>query len=138
MKHEELTAHITAAVTAASQVQLAALLESVSHSRGAVTLQGAENHPITPAAAGSSTDTSYGNTAGTLRGYAFRETTGAAAASVELRDGGTAGDLVAAVNLTAGQTAALWLGDGVGYVNGLYLVRLTGSVDGALWLGGVR
>lgn len=138
MKHEELTAHITAAVTAAAQVQMAALLESVSQSRAGVTLEGAESRPVAAAGAGSGQDASYGNTAGVLRGYTFRETTGGAAAGVELRDGGPSGDLICPVNLAAGASTTVWLGDGVAYVNGLYLVRVAGSVDGALWLGGTR
>lgn len=138
MKHEQLIDTITTAVAAATEVQQAALREELARGRGTVTLQGAENHPVAPAPAGSTLDANYGNTAGRLRGYSLRETTGAAVAAVELRDGGTSGDLLAVVNLPAGGTVTVWLGDGVAYTNGLDLIRVTGSVDGALWLGGVN
>lgn len=137
MKHEELAETIAMAVSAAAEVQHAALLEALARSRDGVTLQGAEAKPIAAAPAGSGTDASFGNTGGRLRGWALRETTGAAGATVELRDGGPAGDLVAPINLDPGETCRDWFGGGgISYTNGLFLVRLSGSVDGALYLNG--
>jgi hypothetical protein len=74
-----------------------------------------------------------------LLGFSIRETTGAAAATIELRAGTDAtGDLIIPINLGAGESAREWYGpDGVAFTGGLYLVRVAGTVDGSIWLGEV-
>jgi hypothetical protein len=72
-----------------------------------------------------------------LMGYAVRETTGAAAAVVELRDGadGADGDLVVPIDLKAGETVRDWFGDiGLEVAVGLVVVVVSGAVDGAVYL----
>ncbi|HVD03182.1 MAG TPA: hypothetical protein VNF75_03480 [Candidatus Dormibacteraeota bacterium] len=73
-------------------------------------------------------------------GFSLRETTGAAAATVDIYDGGgTGGTLVAALDLAQGASDQLWLGDnGVLMVQGIYLSVVAGSVRGAVYARRVR
>lgn len=69
-----------------------------------------------------------------LVGWSVRETTGAAGATVEIRDGSSAGTLVGASSLAAGLSETQWAGDrGIGVQGGLFVVLVSGAVTGALW-----
>lgn len=69
-----------------------------------------------------------------LVGWSVRETSGAAGAVVEIRDGSAAGELVGASSLPAGTSDTVWAGDrGVGVQGGLFVVLVSGAVSGALW-----
>lgn len=72
-----------------------------------------------------------------LLGFALRETTGVAAAAIELRAGtDPTGDLIVPLNLAGGETAREWFGpNGITFAGGLFLVRVTGTIDGAVYLG---
>lgn len=105
----------------------------LQRSRDAVTLRGADAAPLLPTA-----DTSVSRNAGTLFGYSVRETSGAAAATIVLRDGlDDTGELLAEIALPAGGSATVWLGpQGVAFVNGLHAQLVAGAVEGAVYLNG--
>lgn len=71
-----------------------------------------------------------------LYGWSLRETTGAAAAQLDVYDGlGDGGQLVATVALAAGGSDALALsGPGVTCLRGLFVQAVSGSVAGSLWV----
>lgn len=73
---------------------------------------------------------------GQLAGFAFRETSGAAPATIVLRDGADAsGDVMVPITLAAGGTAREWLlPHGIAFARGLF-ADVTGAVDGAAFLG---
>lgn len=70
-----------------------------------------------------------------LMGWSFLESTGAAAATVEVYDGyGAGAQLVTAISLSAGQSTRDWLGPhGIYCSEGLFVNVVAGSVRGALW-----
>lgn len=62
-----------------------------------------------------------------LYGFSIRETTGSAAAVVEILNGET-GAMVASVSLLAGESVRDWFGPiGIGASAGLYLSRVSGT-----------
>jgi hypothetical protein len=71
-----------------------------------------------------------------LRGWAWIETTGTAAATFDLVDGlDENGQLVVPFSLTAGQsTRDPLIGSGIEIKNGLFLEMLTGSIRGSVWV----
>lgn len=71
-----------------------------------------------------------------LAGYALRETTGAAAATVIIRNGTDAtGEELVPVTLTAGESARDWFGArGPSFDQGVFVDVLSGSVAGAIFL----
>lgn len=75
--------------------------------------------------------------AGQVLGYSVRETSGAAAAVLRLRDGSdTSGDLVATIQLPANASATVWLAPhGVAFVQGLYAEVVSGALEGVVYLG---
>ena len=77
------------------------------------------------------------NSVGRLAGWAIRETSGTAAATVHLRDGFDAsGDLLATIRLgTAGSNVQWLLPGGVAFTAGLYVEVATGQIEGCIWLG---
>lgn len=106
---------------------------SNAKTRNAVTSRGARTEPLS---AGDD-DVRVSSSAGTLAGFSLRETTGAAPAVVELRDGNDdAGGLVSVITLAAGESVRDWFGvDGPSFGYGLVVVRVAGIVDGAIYLG---
>lgn len=106
---------------------------SNAKTRNAVRTRGARTEPLT----GGVTSVRVSSSAGTLAGFSLRETTGAAPAVVELRDGNdNAGALVSVVTLAAGESVRDWFGgDGPSFDYGLVVVRVSGNVDGAVYLG---
>jgi hypothetical protein len=72
---------------------------------------------------------------GILRGYGFRETSGAGTATVLLRAGSDAsGDVVVPITLQAGESVRDWFSDeGIAILGGLF-VDVTGAVDGSVYL----
>jgi hypothetical protein len=79
------------------------------------------------------------NSAGRLLGWAVEESTGAAAAKVQLLDGTNIdGDLLAPISLAAGADSTQWFGPaGISFGTGLFASLVSGSVIGTVWLGGV-
>jgi hypothetical protein len=73
---------------------------------------------------------------GILKGWAFRETTGAAVATLNLWDGtANNGLMVAPLGLASAGHESIWLGElGVSFTRGLFLEVIAGSVVGALWV----
>lgn len=73
---------------------------------------------------------------GVLKGWAFRETTGAAVATLNLWDGtNNAGLLLSPLGLASAGHESIWLGEqGVSYTRGLFIEVTAGSVIGALWV----
>lgn len=71
-----------------------------------------------------------------LTGWSVRETTGAATADVDIVDGGSAaGDIVASINLNAGQTVRDTVGAyPVRLASGLFLRINSGTVDATFWV----
>src|SRR5487761_1489348 len=71
-----------------------------------------------------------------LYGWSLRETTGAAAASLDLYDGGGAGGTLAgSVGLASGGSSVAWFGENAILLEqGLYLDMLSGSVQGAFYV----
>lgn len=71
-----------------------------------------------------------------LGGWSLVESTGAAAATAELRDGAqSGGDVVAEISLGIGQAESkVTPGKGIKISSALTLVVLTGSVRGSLWV----
>jgi hypothetical protein len=71
-----------------------------------------------------------------LRGWSFRETTGVAAASIDILDGNDpGGELLATINLSAGQSIRENApGYGVLVEMGPFLRVNSGSVQGAMWI----
>lgn len=68
-----------------------------------------------------------------LTGWSFRETTGAAAAAVELRSGG---NVIGEAAIPSGGTATQWLGpNGVRCEGGVTVHIVSGSVIGAVYAG---
>lgn len=74
-----------------------------------------------------------------LLGFAVREATGVqgAEAVIELHAGTDAsGDLIVPITLAGGESDRDWFGpNGITFAGGLYLVRVTGTVDGCVFLG---
>lgn len=70
-----------------------------------------------------------------LRGWAFKETTGSAAATFELYDGpDDTTVLVVPINLATSESTRDWLtGNGIIIRTGLFLEMLTGSIKGTIW-----
>lgn len=71
-----------------------------------------------------------------LLGWALLETTGTAAAEIDILNGQSASsDLVAPIALSSGQSTRDWLGpQGITCDAGLFLSVGSGSVRGALWV----
>lgn len=93
-----------------------------------VDAQGARTVTVT----GSRTASAVSNV---VAGFALRETTGAAPATVILRDGAdSSGDELIPVTLAAGDSAQVWFGDrGPSFVGGVF-VDVDGAVAGAVFL----
>lgn len=72
---------------------------------------------------------------GTLKGWAVKETTGAATATLNVWDGTTnVSLLLAPVNLSANESSREWFGElGISFTRGLLVEVTAGSVSGALW-----
>lgn len=73
---------------------------------------------------------------GVLTGWALKETTGAAVATLNIWDGtDNRGLLLAPVNLAANESTRDWFSDwGIAFSRGLFVEVLSGSVSGALWV----
>lgn len=73
---------------------------------------------------------------GVLTGWALKETTGAAAATLNIWDGtDNRGLLLAPVNLAANESNREWFSDwGIAFSRGIFVEVLTGSVSGAVWV----
>lgn len=73
---------------------------------------------------------------GAVKGWALKETTGAAPAVANLWDGtANNGLLIAPINLAANESTRDWFGElGVSFVRGLFVEVTSGSVSGALWV----
>jgi hypothetical protein len=73
---------------------------------------------------------------GLLMGWGLLETTGAAAATIEIWDGGdTTGQLIVPIALSSAQSTRDWNSpDGILFSRGLFLNVLAGSVRGVLWV----
>lgn len=71
-----------------------------------------------------------------LMGWCLIETTGSAAASLDMYDGGdSSGQLIGPISLTASQSTRDWLsGEGIRLRRGLFVNVLSGSVRGVFWL----
>jgi len=107
-----------------SQVQMAQTL-------GGVLLRGARAVPV-----GINGTTRPSLADGALMGFALRETSGAAPATIELRAHDASGDLIAPITLAAGASTHDWFaGGGISFADGLFVV-VTGAVDGAVFLRG--
>lgn len=108
--------------------------------------QGAHAYPLTDPNHGITAITAPGGAqattvANTLTGYAIRETTGSAGATVILRDGdGTDGREIIGITLAAGESTRDWFGAGISIIDGLYVDVTDGQIAGAVFLGtgGVR
>lgn len=72
---------------------------------------------------------------GRLLGWSFRETSGTAAARIDLYSGGNnTGILVATISLAPNESIRDWLPPyGIG-ADGMAAVVTTGSVDGSIWV----
>jgi len=75
---------------------------------------------------------------GRLAGFSIRETSGAAAAVVRLRDGSDAtGDLLSTISLVSGESVRDWfMPSGISFGYGLFLEVLTGVVEAVVYLDG--
>lgn len=103
-----------------------------TQSLNGVLLRGARPVPVGLSAGGT---TRPATSDGSLVGFALRETTGAAAAVVELRESDAAGPLLVPITLTAGASVREWFAPGgVNFSNGLFVVVVSGSVDGSVFL----
>lgn len=73
---------------------------------------------------------------GAVKGWAFRETTGAAVATFNLWDGtANNGLMIAPLALASAGHESIWLGElGVSFTRGLFIEVTAGSVVGALWV----
>lgn len=73
---------------------------------------------------------------GVLKGWGFRETTGAAVATLNVWDGtANNGLLIAPLSLASAGHEAIWLGElGVSFTRGLFVEVTAGSIVGALWV----
>lgn len=93
---------------------------------------GAESRPILNGAS-----TSISRNLGRVAGYSIRETTGAAAAVVRIRDGFDAtGDLLLTIALPAAGSAVEWfMPGGIAFTVGCFLEVVSGAVEGAVHLG---
>lgn len=71
------------------------------------------------------------------RGFALRETSGSATATVRIYDGTSAsGTLLDSVQLAAGESAREWYGDGgIKATTGIYVDVVSGAVEGSLRVG---
>jgi hypothetical protein len=71
-----------------------------------------------------------------LKGWAVRETTGAAVAAFTIRDGlGATGLMVAPVNLAANESSREWFGEaGLVLEGGVFIDVTAGSIEGAVWV----
>lgn len=70
-----------------------------------------------------------------LKGYSFRETTGNAAAVIELLDGNDAnGEVVVTISLAANESTRDWFSEtGIALTNGLYVNIVSGQIKGAVY-----
>lgn len=70
-----------------------------------------------------------------VTGWSFKETTGGAAATLELYDGRDLNSTqIAEINLSAGEsTRDLTAGNGIACQTGIYVARLTGTFKGSVW-----
>jgi hypothetical protein len=133
MKHiDALEAHYTAIVLALEH-GLDAIRAELVPSRNAVPLRGAEYRSLYANAGAGVRVMAAG---GRLAGYSVRETTGAAPAVIRLRDGAdVAGDLVATIALTQGQSLTAWLmPTGISLTYGLFAEVVTGAIEGVAYL----
>lgn len=75
--------------------------------------------------------------AGIYRGFALRETSGGASATVRLHDGtSAAGTLIDSIQLAAGESRSEWLdGGGLWVERGIFLDVVSGAVEGSLRVG---
>lgn len=71
-----------------------------------------------------------------IHGWSWAETTGAAAATFNMFDGGNnAGTLLATITLTAGQSTRDVLNElGLLVLNGLFVEVVAGSIRGSVWI----
>lgn len=76
------------------------------------------------------------NSPGRLAGYALRETAGAAAV-VRLLDGPDAnGDMLLSLSLAANESTRDWyLPGGISFTQGLFVVVVSGAIEGNVYLG---
>lgn len=99
---------------------------------GGVQLRGAQFVPV-GLSSGGTLRPAVSN--GALVGYSLRETSGVAAAKIEIRNHDASGDLIALVNIAAGGVSNQWFGDGgIAYTDGLSVVVINGAADGAVYL----
>jgi len=72
---------------------------------------------------------------GVLKGWAFRETTGAAVATFNLWDGtANNGLLLSPLALASAGHESIWLGElGLSFTRGLFVEVTAGSIIGAVW-----
>lgn len=78
--------------------------------------------------------------AGQLAGFSVRETTGAAGAVLRFRDGQISeGGLLLTVSLNPGESTRDWfLPNGIGFVRGLSIEVVSGTIEGSVFLGPVE
>lgn len=107
---------------------------SLATTKVAVAIVGAEVRPLRSGLAGKNLSASNGR----LMGYTLRETTGAATATMYLRDGtDNTGDMLAAIQLAAGESRTDWFGPGgVNFGLGLFWDLVAGSVEGSVFING--
>lgn len=74
---------------------------------------------------------------GRLVGFSLRETTGAASATIYLRDGNdNSGDIIAAIQLAPGESAREYYQYGLAFGYGVFLDVAAGAVEGAVYVNG--
>ena len=108
-------------------------LAEIGSSRNTVPLHGAEYRSIV---ASDGTGVRVMSSPGRIAGFSVRETTGAAAALVKLRDGADiGGDLVMTISLSAGESARDWFWPGgISLTYGLFCEVTTGAIEGVAYL----
>lgn len=133
-KHDELLAGIRELI----EPWLAELRRTITSSN---TINERGAHRVTvPAVAGgaAAADVKASTVGNQLKGFNLRETTGAGIATVRILDGTDASaDLVVAITLAANESVRDWFSErGIALLNGCYVQRVTGTVEGAVYLGG--
>lgn len=111
----------------------------VSQLRGEIsTLNGVRQLGINPRPFVAGQTGRLSTSSGRLAGFSIRETTGAAAAVVRLRDGSDAtGDLLATIALLGGASVQAWfMPSGVSFGYGLFLEVTSGAVEAVVYLNG--
>lgn len=99
---------------------------------GGVLLRGAR--PVAVGTGGTARPTT---SAAALIGFAIRETTGAAGATVLLREHDAAGDVIVPIKLGNGECRSEWFGPGgINVQAGLYVDVVAGAIDGSVFLRG--